>query len=219
MVSCFKVLALVGVEGRVRKGSSQRCIVYHVRMGDMTRREMLGQTMSAGIGLLASLEAFAETNDRIPAEIEAKIPSAEAIDTMVRDFVRETKGKLFDSNALATRIVGGDRLAGVHAFEGGEGIVERVEQLRLLFAGDTAKMKAVEHAWLTAVATKKVAADADVALMEEIPKYVFQIDGGADAGATLKSALEVRKATLRIALANDVLVKMRDALNRIRVRK
>lgn len=120
---------------------------------------------------------------------------------------------------LAVRIVGGDRLAGVHAFEDEGGIVERVEQLRLLLAGDTAKMKMVEHAWLNAVATKKVAVDANVAMMEKIPKYVFQIDGGADAGATLESAQEVRKAALLIALANDVLVKMRVALNRIPVRR
>jgi lysozyme family protein len=147
------------------------------------------------------------------------VPSPEAIDTIVRDFVRETKGKPFDSNALAERIVGGDRLAGVHAFEDGGGIIERVDQLRLLFAGDTGKMKTVENAWLTAVATKKVAADANVALMKEIPKYIFLIDGGGEAGSTLQSAQEVRRAALRIALANDVLIKMRDALNRIPVRQ
>ena len=180
----------------------------------MTRREMIGQTIRAGIALLAPVEAFAQTTDRVPGEIEAKIPSPEAIDTIVRDFVRETKGKPFDSNALAARIVGGDRLAGVHAFEDGGGIVERVDQLRLLFAGDTAKMKTVENAWLTAVATKKVAADANVALMKEIPKYIFLID---EAGSTLQSAQEVRRAALRIALANDVLIKMRDALKRIPV--
>jgi hypothetical protein len=32
-------------------------------------------------------------------------------------------------------------------------------------------------------------------------------------GATLRNAQEVRKAALKLALANDVLVKMRDALN------
>jgi hypothetical protein len=185
----------------------------------MTRREMLGHTLKAGIPLLAPLDAFAETSDGIPAEIASKIPSAEAIDTIVRDFVRETRGKPFDSNALAARIVGADRLAGMHAFEDGGGIVERVEQLRPLFAGDTAKMKMVENAWLSAVATKKVAADANVLLLEEIPKYVFLIGGGANAGTTLQSAQEVRKAALRIALANDILVKMRDALNRIPVRQ
>ena len=80
----------------------------------MTRREMIGQNMRGGIALLAPVEAFAQTTDhRVPGEIEAKIPSPEAIDTIVRDFVRETKGKPFDSNALAARIVGGDRLAGV----------------------------------------------------------------------------------------------------------
>jgi hypothetical protein len=194
-------------------------MMYHVCMSDMTRREVLGRTIGAAIALLAPLEAFAQASDGIPAEIEAKIPSAELIDTIVRDFVRETKGKPFDSNALATRILGGDRLAGVHAFEDGGGIVERVEQLRVLFAGDTAKMKTVENAWLTAVATKKVAADANVALMEEIRKYVFQIDGGADAGATSQSAEQVRRMALRITLATDVLVKMRDALNRIPMRQ
>jgi hypothetical protein len=188
-------------------------------MSEMTRREMVGRTIGAGIALVAPLEAFGQTSDRIPPEIEAKIPSAEAIDTMVRDFVRETKRKPFDTNALVARIVGGDRLAGVHAFEDGGGIIERVEQLRLLFAGDTAKMRTVEHAWLTAVATKKVAAGANVALMEEIPKYVFAIDGGAEARATLQHAQEMRSAALRIALANDVLTKMRDALNRIPVRQ
>jgi hypothetical protein len=86
--------------------------------------------------------------DQIPAEIETKIPSAEAIDMIVRDFVREMKGKPFESNALATRIISGDRLAGVQAFDDGGGILERVERLRVLFAGDTAKMKAVENAWL-----------------------------------------------------------------------
>jgi len=185
----------------------------------MTRREMIGQTMRGGIALLAPVEAFAQTTDRVPGEIEAKIPSPEAIETIVRDFVRETNGKPSDSNALAARIVGGDRLAGVHAFEDGGGIVERVDQLRLLFAGDTAKMKTVENAWLTAVATKKVAADANVALMKEIPKYIVLIDGGGEAGSTLQSAQEVRRAALRIALANDVLIKMRDALNRIPVRQ
>jgi hypothetical protein len=194
-------------------------MVYHVRMGGMTRREMLSETIGGGTALIAPLEAFAETTDRIPAEIEATIPSAEAIDTIVRDSVREMRGKPFDSNALVARIVGGDRLAGVHAFEDGGGIVERVEQLRLLFAGDAAKMNTVENAWLSAVATKKVATDANIALMEAIPKYIFLIDGGADAGTTLQSAQEVRKSALRIALANDVLVKMRDALNRIAVRK
>jgi hypothetical protein len=186
---------------------------------DVTRRELLGRGIGGGIALLAPLEAFAQASDQIPAEIEAKIPSAAAIETMVRDFVRETTGKPFDSNALAARIVGGDRLAGVHAFEDAGGIVERVEQLRLLFAGDTAKMKTVEQAWLTAVATKKVAADANIALMEEVAKYVFVIDGGSDVAAILRNAQEVRKAALRIALANDVLVKMRDALNRIPVRQ
>src|SRR5436190_21240572 len=137
----------------------------------MTRREMIGQTMRGGIALLAPVEAFAQTTDRVPGEIEAKIPCPEAIDSIVRDFVREMKGKPFESNALAARIIGGDWLAGVHAFEDGGGIVERVDQLRLLFAGDTAKMKMVENAWLTAVATKKVAADANVALMNEIPNF------------------------------------------------
>jgi hypothetical protein len=89
-------------------------------MGGMTRREMIGQTIRGGIALLAPLEAFAQTTD-IPGEIEAKIPSSEAIDTIVRDFARETKGKLFDSNALAARIVGGDRLAG-----GGLGVTDPV---------------------------------------------------------------------------------------------
>jgi len=185
----------------------------------MTRREMIGQTIRGGMALFAPVEAFAQTTDRIPGEIEAKIPSPEAIDTIVRDFVRETNGKLSDSNALAARIVGGDRLAGVRAFEDGGGIVERVEQLRLLFAGDTAKMKTVENAWLTAVATKTVAADANVALMKEILRYIFLIDGGGEASSTLQSAQEVRRAVLRIALANDVLIKMRDALNRIPVRQ
>jgi hypothetical protein len=80
-------------------------------------------------------------------------------------------------------------------------------------------MKTVENAWLSAVATKKVAADANLTLMKEIPKYIFLIDGGGEAGSTLQSAQEVRRAALRIALANDVLIKMRDALNRIPVRQ
>ena len=88
-----------------------------------------------------------------------------------------------------------------------------------MFAGDTAKMKAVENAWLSAVATKKVAADANMALMEELAKYVFLIDENTDGGATLPNAQEVRRAALKLALANDVLVKMRDALNRIPVRQ
>src|SRR5215471_19221209 len=154
-----------------------------------------------------------------PGRNRDKDTVAEAIDMIVRDFVREMKGKPFESNALATRIISGDRLAGVQAFDDGGGILERVERLRVLFAGDTAKMKAVENAWLSAVATKKVAADANMALMEELAKYVFLLDGNADRGATLRNAQEVRKAALKLALANDVLVKMRDALNRIPVRQ
>jgi hypothetical protein len=53
----------------------------------------------------------------------------------------------------------------------------------------------------------------------ELANYVFLIDGNADGGATLRNAQEVRKAALKLALANDVLVKMRDALNRIPVRQ
>ena len=192
---------------------------YNGRVGDMTRRELVVRSIGGGIALRVPLDAFAQTRDQIPAEIETKIPSAEAIDMIVRDFVREMKGKPFESNALATRIISGDRLAGVQAFDDGGGILERVERLRVLFAGDTAKMKAVENAWLSAVATKKVAADANMALMEELAKYVFLIDGNPDGGATLRNAQEVRKAALKLALANDVLVKMRDALNRIPVRQ
>jgi len=188
-------------------------------MGDMTRRELIASSIGGGIALRVPLDAFAQTRDQIPAEIETKIPSAEAIDMIVRDFVREMKGKPFESNALATRIISGDRLAGVQAFDDGGGILERVERLRVLFAGDTAKMKAVENAWLSAVATKKVAADANMALLEELAKYVFLIDGNADRGVTLRNAQEVRKAALKLALANDVLVKMRDALNRIPLRQ
>jgi hypothetical protein len=183
-------------------------------MGDMTRRELIARTIGGGIALRVPLDAFAQTSDQIPAEFETKIPSAEAIDMIVRAFVREMKGKPFESNALATRIISGDRLAGVRT-----GILERVERLRVLFAGDTAKMKAVENAWLSAVATKKVVAYANMALMEELAKYVFLIDGNADGGATLRNAQEVRKAALKLALANDVLVKMRVALNRIPVRQ
>ena len=192
---------------------------YHARMGDMTRRELIARSIGGGIALRVPLDAFAQTRDQIPAEIETKIPSAEAIDMIVRDFVREMNGKPFESNALATRIISGDRLAGVQAFDDGGGILESVERLRVLFAGDTAKMKAVENAWLSAVATKKVAADANMALMEELAKYVFLIDGNADRGVTLRNAQEVREAALKLALANDVLVKMRDALNRIPVRQ
>lgn len=173
----------------------------------------MGLTTTA---ILAPLDAFAQSPDKIPAEIEAKIPSVEMIDTIVRNYVRESKGGSFDTNALATRIVGGDRLAGIRAFEDAQGIVERVEQLRLLFAGDTSKMRTLETAWLNAVATKKVATDANVSFLDKIPKYVFLIDGGADTGATLQSAQDVRTDALRIALANDILIKMRAALSRIR---
>ena len=38
-------------------------------MGGMTRRKMIGQTIIGGIALLAPLEAFAQTTDRMPAEI------------------------------------------------------------------------------------------------------------------------------------------------------
>jgi hypothetical protein len=192
---------------------------YNARMGGMTRRELIARSIGGGIALRVPLDAFAQTRDQFPAEIETKIPSAEAIDMIVRDFVREMKGKPFEGNALATRIISGDRLAGVQAFDDGGGILERVDRLRALFAGDTAKMKAVENAWLSAVATKKVAADANMALMEELAKYVFLIDGNADRGVTLRNAQEVREAALKLALANDVLVKMRDALNRIPVRQ
>ena len=58
-----------------------------------------------------------------------------------------------------------------------------------------------------------------MALMEELAKYVFLIDENTDGGATLPNAQEVRRAALKLALANDVLVKMRDALNRIPVRQ
>src|SRR5262249_27229171 len=191
----------------------------HAGRGDMTRRELIARSIGGGIALRVPLDAFAQTRDQFPAEIETKIPSAEAIDMIVRDFVREMKGKPFEGDALATRIISGDRLAGVQAFDDGGGILERVDQLRALFAGDTAKMKAVENAWLSAVATKKVAADANMALLEELAKYVFLIDGNADRGVTLRNAQEVRKAALKLALANDVLVKMHDALNRIPVRQ
>jgi hypothetical protein len=46
-----------------------------------------------------------------------------------------------------------------------------------------------------------------------------RIDGNAEGGATLPNAQEVRNAALKLALANDVLVKMRDVLNRIPVRQ
>ena len=81
-------------------------------MGDMTRRELIARSIGGGIALRVPLDAFAQTRDQIPAEIETKIPSAEAIDMIVRDFVREMNGKPFESNALATRIISGGRLAG-----------------------------------------------------------------------------------------------------------
>jgi hypothetical protein len=65
---------------------------YHARMGDMTRRELIARSIGGGIALRVPLDAFAQTRDQIPAEIETKIPSAEAIDMIVRDFVREMKG-------------------------------------------------------------------------------------------------------------------------------
>jgi len=182
-------------------------------MGSMSRREMIGLTTAA---ILAPREAFAQSYDKMPAEIEAMIPSAETIDTLVRDYVRDSKGSGFDINALVTRILGEDRLAGIHAFEDAEGIVERVEQLRRFFAGDTSKTKTLETAWLNAVATKQVSTQANVSLLEKIPKYAFLIEGGADASATLQNAQEVRTDVLRIALANDILIKMRAALSRIR---
>src|SRR5262249_17040220 len=117
------------------------------------------------------------------------------------------------------RIMGEDRLAGIRAFEDPEGIVERMEQLRLIFAGDTSKMRTLENVWLNAVATKKVAADGNVTLLEKIAKYVFLIDGGADASATMQSAQEVRAEAVRIALTNDILIKMRAALSRIRIER
>src|SRR5215813_5115223 len=73
---------------------------YHERMGSTSRREMMGLTTTA---ILAPLDAFAQSPDKIPAEIEAKIPSVEMIDTIVRNYVRESKGGSFDTNALATR--------------------------------------------------------------------------------------------------------------------
>jgi len=187
-------------------------ILYDMRMGKISRREAIGLTTAA---ILTPLEAFAQTAEKISAEIEAKIPSAEAIDTIVRDYVRESKGAGFHISELMMRILGEDRLAGIEAFEDAGGIVERMQQLRLFFVGDTGKLKTLEQAWLNAVATKRVAAEANVRLAEQIPKYVFLIDGGAGTTATLQSAQEVRTEVLRIALANDVLIKMRAALGRI----
>jgi len=187
-------------------------MLYNLGMDNLSRRQMIGLTTA---GILAPLKGFAQTAEKIPAAIEAKIPSTEAIDTIVRDYVRESRGAGFKINALMTRILGEDHLAGINAFEDAEGIVERMEQLRLFFAGDMAKLRTLEQAWLNAIATKKVAAEANVRIAEMIPKYVFLIDGGAEASSTLQSAQELRTEALRIALANDVLVKMRAGLNRI----
>jgi hypothetical protein len=52
-----------------------------------------------------------------------------------------------------------------------------------------------------------------------LPKYVILIDGSADASATLETAQGVRTDALRIALANDILIKMRAALTRIRIER
>jgi len=186
------------------------------RMENTSRREMIGLTTAA---ILAPLELFAQSSGKIPAEIEAKIPPVETIDTIVRDYVRDTKGNGVDTNALVMRILGEERLAGINAFEGPDGIVERMEQLRLLFAGDTSKMRTLENAWLNAVATKKVAVDANETLLDMIAKYVLIIEGGADASATMQNAQQVRTAALRIALANDILIKMRAALTRIRIER
>src|SRR5215831_19303748 len=96
-------------------------MLYDFRMDEISRRDMTGLTTAA---ILAPLEAFAQNPDRIPAEIEGKIPPAETIDEIVRNYVRESKGSAFDVNALSMRIMGEDRLAGIRAFEDPEGIVE-----------------------------------------------------------------------------------------------
>src|SRR5262245_41351543 len=63
---------------------------YDICMDDLSRRGMIGLTTAA---VLAPLDVFSQRSDRIPAEIEAKIPPAASIDKIVRDYVRESKGK------------------------------------------------------------------------------------------------------------------------------
>jgi len=194
---------------------------------NLDRRTVLSGALALGaFAVLEPLVASAQGRlSEIPQEVEQQVPSPEHIDEIYREQIRETlasrKGKKieemsnFDNEKLMFALLGGQaRTAGFDAFEGEKGITAMMDKLRQNHAGNTANTEALFRIWSAALAMKEVAATANNNLVFNLFYYYGLIAQGKTPEVTLEEARLNRKDLLRLRLANNTLIKLKETLEK-----